>query len=88
MLKPKITKQFKKDLKRYQNSRDIMKELDSVLMLLKSSKSLLARNRDHSLSGNWIHHRECHVKNDILLIYKIDRNDLILSRLGSHSELF
>ena len=46
------------------------------------------KNCDHPLTGNWIDHRECHVKPDILLIYKSDETTLFLERLGSHSELF
>jgi mRNA interferase YafQ len=41
------------------------------------------------LSGNWIGHRECHLKPDLLLIYKIpDEKTLRFVRMGSHSELF
>jgi mRNA interferase YafQ len=46
-------------------------------------------NRDHALSGDWAGYRECHVKPDLLLIYrKVDQATLRLARLGSHSELF
>ena len=45
--------------------------------------------RDHALSGNWSGYRECHIKPDLLLIYrKPDASTLRLARLGSHSELF
>ncbi|MBA2728450.1 MAG: type II toxin-antitoxin system YafQ family toxin, partial [Parachlamydiaceae bacterium] len=30
----------------------------------------------------------CHVKNDLLLIYKVEDGNLFLTRFGSHSELF
>lgn len=47
--------------------------------------------RDHMLKGNWKGHRELHVKPDLLLIYKkigtVEDGELILVRLGSHSEL-
>jgi mRNA interferase YafQ len=46
------------------------------------------RNFDHPLSGEWIDHRDCHIKPDLILIYrKPDDNSLELMRLGSHSEL-
>jgi mRNA interferase YafQ len=49
----------------------------------------LEKHRDHGLSGEWIDHRECHLKPDLLLIYrKPDAEILQLVRLGSHSELF
>jgi len=45
--------------------------------------------RDHDLSGNWAGYRDCHIKPDLLLIYrKPDPDTLQLARLGSHSELF
>ena len=48
-----------------------------------------ARYRDHDLSGDWAGYRECHIKPDLLLIYrKSDPDILRLARLGSHSELF
>jgi mRNA interferase YafQ len=48
-----------------------------------------ARYRDHDFSGDWAGYRECHIKPDLLLIYrKSDADTLRLARLGSHSELF
>jgi mRNA interferase YafQ len=43
--------------------------------------------KDHALTGNWLDYRDCHLKPDLVLIYQITDNDLILVRLGSHSEL-
>ena len=44
--------------------------------------------RDHALAGNWSDHRNCHLKPDLILIYrKIDDDVLQLVRLGSHSKL-
>lgn len=54
-----------------------------------TDQPLDARHRDHDLSGDWAGYRECHVKPDLLLIYrKSDSDALRLARLGSHSELF
>jgi mRNA interferase YafQ len=51
--------------------------------------AVLSRFRDHDLNGDWVDHRECHLKPDLLLIYrKVGSELLILVRLGSHSELF
>ncbi|PHV06728.1 type II toxin-antitoxin system mRNA interferase toxin, RelE/StbE family [Janthinobacterium sp. BJB412] len=64
-------------------------ELQTVLEKLVVDSPLAASQRDHSLSGDWLGHRECHLKPDLLLIYKKpDDNKLVLVRLGSHSELF
>ena len=63
--------------------------LSAVLESLVSDVALPERNRDHALSGDWAGYRECHVKPDLLLIYrKVDQGALRLARLGSHSELF
>jgi mRNA interferase YafQ len=43
---------------------------------------------DHPLTGEWTDHRDCHVKPDLVLIYRVpDAERLELVRLGSHSEL-
>ena len=43
---------------------------------------------DHSLGGEWNDHRDCHIRPDLVLIYrKPDNSTLELIRLGSHSEL-
>ncbi|WP_437438509.1 type II toxin-antitoxin system YafQ family toxin [Azotobacter vinelandii] len=62
--------------------------LASILDLLVIDKPLPAKYRDHSLSGNWADHRDCHIKSDLVLLYrKPDDEALQLVRLGSHSEL-
>lgn len=84
----KFKKDYKRELKgRY---RDILEsELKTILVSLISDEALDIRYRDHDLSGNWAGYRECHIKPDLLLIYrKMDGDILKLARLGSHSELF
>jgi mRNA interferase YafQ len=88
MLKIDNAKQFKKDLKRHQHKKTIISELNSVIDCLRKGETLDPKYLDHPLSGNWDNHRECHVKNDVLLIYKTDEKFLYLERFGSHSELF
>ena len=40
------------------------------------------------MSGKWGDHRDCHVKNDLVLLYqKPDAKTLLLVRLGSHAKL-
>lgn len=64
-------------------------DLMPVLMALLNDQPLAPRYRDHELIGDWVGYRECHVKPDLLLIYKKpDAETLRLARLGSHSELF
>lgn len=71
------------------HSKDVGLLLPEILKLLLVDEPLPENNRDHALSGDWTGYRECHVKPDLLLIYrKPDANTLRLARLGSHSELF
>ena len=84
---------FKRDYKRIKATPRYRKDLDSlfsdILKLLLTDKVLPERYLDHSLSGNWHGYRECHVKPNLLLIYKKpDQSTLRLARLGSHSDLF
>jgi len=83
---------FKRDYKRETKGRyraTLDGDLKTVLFALVTDTLLDAKFRDHDLSGDWAGYRECHVKPDLLLIYRKTDSDLIrLARLGSHSELF
>ncbi|MEO8926464.1 MAG: type II toxin-antitoxin system YafQ family toxin [Caulobacteraceae bacterium] len=63
--------------------------LTTVLKALSADELLAPRHRDHPLSGTWEGYRDCHIKPDLVLVYrKCDANLLRLARLGSHSEVF
>lgn len=51
---------------------------------------LPAQYRDHQLTGSLKDYRECHVRSDILLVYQIHQNELVLLLvdIDSHSDLF
>ena len=84
--------EFKRDYKRESKGqhRTVLSDaFTSVLAILATDQPLDVRHRDHDLSGNWAGYRECHIKPDLLLIYrKVGSDTLRLARLGSHSELF
>lgn len=82
------TGQFKKDYKRAKKQGRSLAELRSVIETLAGRTPLPAKHRDHPLGGHGHKHRECHITADWLLIYRVEGNDLILERIGSHSELF
>ena len=67
-----------------------MSKLEEVLNKLQKEESLEEKHRDHLLVGDYAGFRECHITPDWLLIYAIDRGQLILtaSRTGSHADLF
>ncbi|WP_082472552.1 type II toxin-antitoxin system YafQ family toxin [Sphingomonas sp. Leaf357] len=85
------TGQFKKDYKRESRGRHrqtLSSDLAVLLVQLASDGTLSPNYRDHALIGDWKDHRDCHVKPDLVLIYrKPDDHTLQLVRLGSHAEL-
>jgi mRNA interferase YafQ len=85
------TTRFRRDYKREKkgpHARRLDILLGEVLDMLAADKQLPARFRDHALAGNWADCRDCHIRPDLLLIYrKPDIETLQLLRLGSHSEL-
>ena len=92
MWKIEYTTAFRNDFKREkrgQYRRDLDSLVSVTVSLLVDDKPLPAKCRDHALAGEWRDHRECHLKPDLLLIYrKPDAEVLQLVRMGSHSELF
>lgn len=84
------TSKFKKDYKTAIKRNLNIELLDDVIRILASSDTLPSKYNDHALSGNWKGFRECHILPDWLLIYSIEDNNLVLvlSRTGSHSDLF
>lgn len=85
------TGQFRRDYKREakgQHRATLDADLESVFQALANDQPLEHRHLDHALTGDWKDHRDCHIKPDLVLIYrKPDTETLQLVRLGSHSEL-
>lgn len=85
------TSQFKRDFKREAKGRyrqSFAEMLQETLGFLVKDAALPARYHDHALTGEWADHRDCHIKPDMVLIYrKPDAGTLQLVRVGSHSEL-
>ena len=90
MLEIVLSNQFKKDIKSAQKRGLKLELLTEVVDTLASQKLLPEKYRDQSLTGSYADFRECHIKPDWLLIYRIDNEDLLLFRFrtGSHSDLF
>ena len=90
MLTIKRTAQFKKDFKRLIKQGVDVQPLLEIVAQLSKEEPLDEKFRDHPLKGEWLGFRECHIKPDWLLIYFVDKGELILtlSRTGSHSDLF
>jgi mRNA interferase YafQ len=80
--------QFKRDVKRAERRGKDLAKLRELILLLVEGDSLPPRYKDHPLSGDWKHYRDCHIEPDWLLLYRIDGDDLHLVRTETHSDLF
>ena len=89
MLRLEYSTQFKRDFKKITKLPipDIV-EIGHVLKQLQLGQVLPEKYVDHPLSGNWQDYRDCHIKPDLVLIYKIDQDSLKLARIGTHNEVF
>lgn len=83
-----LTKSFKKDLNKVKFSNEYYEKYIIYLAKLLSKESLPPEARDHHLSGQWNNAREFHISGDLIVIYMIVDDELILIRIGSHSQLF
>jgi mRNA interferase YafQ len=84
----KTTSRFLKDLKLAKKRGYDIDKLEAIVDQLQAQIPLSSKNRDHTLTGEWNHHRECHIQPDWLLIYRIEAMFLILERTGTHADLF
>lgn len=86
----KYSSRFKKDLKHYKHNKATLDELEIILDMLVRGKKLSPKHFNHRLTGEFKNCFECHIKPDVLLIYKIEKSEItiLLLRIGSHSDLF
>ena len=89
MLSVRYSTKFKKDFKLAKKRGLPMQELKSVIEKLAAGLALEEKHRDHALTGNYAMFRECHIRPDWLLIYRINdvELELIAHRTGTHSDL-
>ncbi|EAI9092540.1 type II toxin-antitoxin system YafQ family toxin [Campylobacter coli] len=81
---PKFKKAYKK-----LNSKEEL-ETDIIINRLANDETLEEKYKDHALKGNYIGFRECHIKPDLLLVYR-KRDDILelyLANLGNHNNIF
>ena len=85
-----ITNSGKKDIKRASKHGKNIDLLFDVVDQLSEGLTLDQKYKDHKLSGKYEGKRECHIEPDFLLIYQIEKTEIVLYlvRVGSHSELF
>ncbi|MDO8492038.1 MAG: type II toxin-antitoxin system YafQ family toxin [bacterium] len=86
-----LSRRYKISYKRLRRHKDFSQErLDRVITTLKDDTPLPAIYYDHALQGLFEGYRECHIQNDVLLLYQKDKEKLILIlvEIGTHSSLF
>lgn len=91
MLIAKYSRRFKKDFKAaVKADPSVANELRAALNILLSGRSLPPAYRQHKLSGEFLGCMECHLRPDLLMVYIINKNKLILFllRFGSHNLIF
>ncbi len=91
MLIPEYLNSFRKSYKNFlRGGRIFRADVENVVLMISQEKILPVMYKDHKLSGEYEGYRECHIKKDILIIYRIDksRSMLIMRNIGTHDDLF
>ena len=91
MYTPISTKDFKKSLKKIERSGLYnSSEIEKVINIISSGRKLGTKYQDHALTGKMSIYRECHIKSDLLLLYQIKKDKLVLLliNINNHSNLF
>lgn len=87
MLQMSYSSKFKKAFKKIIDE-NVKTDVKKVITLLANKETLDIKYKKHTLKGEYKGFEECHIKPDLLLIYKIQGGEIYFYRLGSHSELF
>ena len=88
MLETFFEKSFLNDYKTLKKKHYKIEKVDIVVSLLQTEQVLPGKYKNHHLKGNMQGLQDCHIENNLVLIYKIEGNKLILSRLGTHDDIF
>jgi len=88
MKTPAFTNQFNRDMKLCKKRQKDITKIKAVMFDLIVGNPLPPSYKDHTLTGNWKGHRECHVEPNWLLIYLYFDDEVRFVRTGTHSDLF
>lgn len=90
MLTNSYSARFRKDYKIVPKRGYDIALFEEVVWLLCEEKPLPPKYRDHALTGNYGGQRECYILPDWLLVYKVEKEELLLylTRTGKHNDLF
>lgn len=81
-------KRFLKDFANVKLTDGQFEKLITYINNLKNDFPLPPEAIDHALKGEWQDFRECHLGGDMLLVYREIDTEIILSRLGTHNQIF
>jgi mRNA interferase YafQ len=88
MRTPVYTRQFGKDIQKAKKRGKNLNKFKIIALALIEGQRLDPLHRDHQLVGDYAGRRECHIEADWLLIYKLEKNQIVFERMGSHTDLF
>ena len=88
MRTPVYTRQFKRNIKRAIKQGKNLDKFKMIARTLIEGERLDPLHRDHQLIGDYVGRRECHIEADWLLIYKLEKDQIVFERTGSHADLF
>ena len=87
-MKIEASKQYRREIRKNIDALLVSPEYIEVMYCLQNQLPLPAKYKEHPLNGDWQGFRDCHIKNDLLLIYRISGDILELARLNTHAEIF
>lgn len=87
-MKIEASKQYRREIRKNIDALLVSPEYIEVMYCLQNRLPLPAKYKEHPLNGDWQGFRDCHIKNDLLLIYRISGDILELARLNTHAEIF
>jgi len=92
MLEIKIEKGFKKDIARDKKSglynENDFATLKKIISDLQNNRAIEDSYKRHPLKGHLKGYESIHIKNDWLLIFKVDDSFLNLVMLGKHTQVY
>ncbi len=83
-----ITSKFYRDVKHYERKHIDVSEVYILVDYFRADLPIPKEYKPHNLTGNFAGYTECHIKNDILLLYVSGNGTITLLRLTSHDKLF
>jgi mRNA interferase YafQ len=79
---------FIKDFKKVKLADSQFEKFIQFVNCLREDLPLPEESRDHALLGEYLDCREFHIDGDMLLIYLVSDEEIILLRIGTHAQLF